>query len=427
MRGVVAGRAGQFKQLPRRGQVYVVVVDGLAVLTVTALASRATWSTGSLVGSVSMSAAALVSVEGFRRVGAAHRGANRPFHNLLSVFLLAAAITLPPLYAVAVATVAHLLFQFRALRLPAVKRLFNAAKDVLAVIAAAATRDVLAPGGLSGLNHLTSMTSGAGAVSALAAGAALVAVSEILLVGLLRQVSPTTPWRTQLGDRDSWELTAVDVCAGILAALAWLASPLFFALGLAPMLLLQRGVIYRHLVTTAQTDTKTGLATPGHWRSVAERAVTRSAHVGTPVAVLMVDLDHFKAINDSDGHLAGDEVLTAVADALRLAVRPGDLVGRFGGEEFTVLLPGADVPKATEIAVRIHRRIGIPIGRTGTTGERRHVTASIGVAVFGHHGDDLDELLAAADRALYKAKDTGRDRVVMASVVEDHLNPAATL
>ena len=126
-------------------------------------------------------------------------------------------------------------------------------------------------------------------------------------------------------------------------------------------------------------------------------------------ALLLVDVDHFKRVNDGHGHLIGDEVLRALTTELRQQVRESDVVGRFGGEEFTVLLPGTDTAGAYGIAERLRASAAsqseaaadAPIG----------VTVSIGVAVLGQHGNDLFELLAAADMALYKAKAAGRDQV----------------
>jgi diguanylate cyclase (GGDEF)-like protein len=196
-------------------------------------------------------------------------------------------------------------------------------------------------------------------------------------------------------------------------AAAWVVSPVFYLVGLAPVLFLQRSVVYWHLVETTQTDAKTGAATSAHWRTVAGRTVTRAHHDGASVAVLMIDLDHFKLINDTYGHLVGDKVLAAVVAALRLAIRPGDLVGRFGGEEFTVLLARATLPEAMAAATRINDRIRtLHLRRVDDATPR--VTASIGVAIFGHHGLDLGDLLSAADNALYEAKRAGRDRIRLA-------------
>ena len=122
-----------------------------------------------------------------------------------------------------------------------------------------------------------------------------------------------------------------------------------------------------------------------------------------------MDVDHFKRVNDSHGHLIGDDVLRALATELRQQVRESDVVGRFGGEEFTVLLPRTDAEGACRIAERLRSSAGL-LSVTAADGEIS-VTISIGVAVLGQHGQDLFELLAAADLALYRAKADGRNQV----------------
>jgi diguanylate cyclase (GGDEF)-like protein len=136
------------------------------------------------------------------------------------------------------------------------------------------------------------------------------------------------------------------------------------------------------------------------------------------LAVALIDIDHFKAVNDSFGHLAGDRALRTVARALAIPLREYDLVGRFGGEEFALLLPQAKAVDAYRIAERIRTHIGsMPITVSDDTdAEPVRVSISIGVAALGARwdsssGTQLTELLAAADGALYQAKRNGRNQV----------------
>ena len=131
---------------------------------------------------------------------------------------------------------------------------------------------------------------------------------------------------------------------------------------------------------------------------------------GTPLSVALLDLDHFKHINDVHGHEAGDEVLRMAARVLRKHSRRGDLLCRFGGEEFLLVCPGADLQAATKAAERLRSKIADePIVRAGYQGR---LTVSIGVAVRGPGMLGMDGLLKAADEALYAAKQAGRNRVV---------------
>jgi diguanylate cyclase (GGDEF)-like protein len=140
---------------------------------------------------------------------------------------------------------------------------------------------------------------------------------------------------------------------------------------------------------------------------------------------LLVDVDHFKQVNDCHGHLVGDEVLRALATELRQQVRESDVVGRFGGEEFTVLLPQTDSDGACRIAERLRSGAGLlSVAADPATDTRISVTVSIGVAVLGEHGSGLFELLAAADLALYRAKEAGRNQVRMYAPQQPQMAPA---
>lgn len=137
------------------------------------------------------------------------------------------------------------------------------------------------------------------------------------------------------------------------------------------------------------------------------------------MSVLMLDLDHFKIINDTYGHLVGDQVLRAIAQELAAETRDYDTAGRFGGEEFIVLLPEVDAEKVGAVSERIRRRIhALVIPATTEGGEPVTITnqtVSIGAAIYPNAGiGTLHELLQAADAALYKAKDNGRDQVHLA-------------
>lgn len=163
-------------------------------------------------------------------------------------------------------------------------------------------------------------------------------------------------------------------------------------------------------------DHLTGVLNRRHFLEVAEQAFAATARSGQPLSVIMVDADHFKAVNDTLGHAAGDAVLVELAALLEVGIRTGrDHVGRLGGEEFCILLPGSKAADAAKVAERLRGALAaarIAVGPEGaaTIG----VTASFGVAARGDAMPHFAELLAAADRALYAAKAQGRNRVVLA-------------
>lgn len=157
------------------------------------------------------------------------------------------------------------------------------------------------------------------------------------------------------------------------------------------------------LRTLAHHDCLTGALTRRAFSAEAAAAVCQHSRDGTPAALMAFDLDHFKRINDTHGHGTGDEVLKAVADVCAATLRPGDLFGRLGGEEFCVLLPATDFSSAAICAERLRReieRLAVPSGK---------VTASFGLAMIADHSE-FDSWLAAADGALYEAKRGGRNR-----------------
>jgi len=163
----------------------------------------------------------------------------------------------------------------------------------------------------------------------------------------------------------------------------------------------------RTLAALSSLDGLSGLPNRSHWESVVASEFQRCRRIGHPSSVMMIDIDHFKAINDHHGHPVGDEVIRRVAELVRRSLRLHDVPGRYGGEEFGVVLPGTGVEGAETLAERIRARI-----ESAVLEPRNAVraTLSIGVAAF----DALDaghmEWIARADRALYAAKESGRNR-----------------
>lgn len=167
----------------------------------------------------------------------------------------------------------------------------------------------------------------------------------------------------------------------------------------------------------AALDPLTGVANRRSLIAALDRDVARAQRMHEPMALMMVDIDHFKHVNDQYGHPVGDQVLCSVVNVLRQRVRAHDLVGRYGGEEFMVVLPDTDLVSAEQLARELCKAVAASHCRVdGVEGDAIAVTASIGV--FGGRldsGDSWDMLIAAADRALYQAKENGRNRVEVAT------------
>jgi diguanylate cyclase (GGDEF)-like protein len=167
--------------------------------------------------------------------------------------------------------------------------------------------------------------------------------------------------------------------------------------------------VNRQLAEASRTDALTGLPNRRGFLELAGHELERSGRAGDPCNLLMIDLDHFKEINDRHGHAAGDAVLRHVASLLRVVLRAQDVVARWGGEEFIVLLPDTASAAAAGVAEKV--REALASSRWEHGGVVEGLTGSFGVAAH-RHGQPLELTIAEADRALYRAKEAGRDRVV---------------
>jgi diguanylate cyclase (GGDEF)-like protein len=197
-----------------------------------------------------------------------------------------------------------------------------------------------------------------------------------------------------------------------------LANPLILVGVVVALVALHRGLLLTQFQRDARTDVTTGLATKRWWRTVAERYLEQARAGDDTVGVLLLDLDHFKAINDTYGHPTGDLVLREIALALRGEVREQDICGRWGGEEFAIAVPNVrSAEQLGHIADRIRRRVPqvvVPLpDRAETISD---LTVSIGCAQYpAEHLATVDDVLVAADAALYRAKQAGRNRVELAT------------
>lgn len=169
--------------------------------------------------------------------------------------------------------------------------------------------------------------------------------------------------------------------------------------------------LFETIRNQAVTDPMTGLYNRRYFSSYIVQEVERSSRLKQPFSLITLDLDHLKQINDTFGHSIGDEAICTIAHVLKKNARNIDISVRFGGEEFGILLPGIDSKGAMVAAERL--RVAIEKESVKEVG---HVTASIGVATFLEHTDNIDELMEIVDQAMYRAKKNGRNRVVLASV-----------
>lgn len=194
-------------------------------------------------------------------------------------------------------------------------------------------------------------------------------------------------------------------------------AQLFWMLTLVAENQLTREYENEGLIRFAFTDFLTGLKTRGYFEQQLDLEMKRAERKQTPIALLMLDIDHFKQLNDSYGHHVGDQVLRDVSAVLMKELREVDTAARYGGEEFVIVLPETDLSGAIQVASRIRRGVEQARFFAGSPRQVEHLTISIGVAIYSQDAHSKRELIEAADAALYIAKGKGRNQVIAFSTI----------
>jgi diguanylate cyclase (GGDEF)-like protein len=400
----------------------------LLVLTWSPSVSRRDW-----VVLASLAVLAIAETELSNRIGRVRRYfVDVVYIDLISVWSFAGALVLPPqLIAILVAVVYGHIWG-RIWRATGVRKfhrvVFGATAAFVGWIAANKVSRLIVAG-VPGSAPLTRED-----FSAIVLGGAIAFVIDLLLVmAALRLRQPHRPIRELVG---GWRENSVEVatmCLGVFTALVAANLLVFLIVMLVPVLVLHRGVLMQQLEDRASTEPKTGLLNSAAWHEHVEREMARAVRQSSSFGVLMVDLDHFKEVNDTYGHVAGDEVLKAVATVLRTETRAYDSVGRFGGEEFVVLMPESPKENVMAAAERIRSRVaelrvstrcdedGDGDGAAPPQPVVTGLSASVGVAIYPHDGTDAQRVLRSADAAVYLAKRRGRNQVVMLETPESEV------
>ena len=401
--------------LPRRLVALVVSVDAVAVALIVYAIVTDSATSADLVRFSLLVLLSVAYIEVSRQIEFQRRliAAGSSHVDVTSVWLFAGALILPPSLAViaVVASFAHLWARSwsRVDGARPYRAVYSAAAVTLTCFAVSTMLRHIDPAGVFGSSPVV-------AAGLIALSICVYRVVNRSVIAIAVIASTGASWRaTLVGRWSDHALELVTLALGAVTAGCVAYAPWFVVMVLPAVFLLQHHNLLKQLVEAATMDVKTDLLNATTWRQLAGRELARAERGEESATVLLIDMDHFKQINDTHGHLAGDDALRAVGEALADELRGYDAVGRFGGEEFVALLPEVGVDDAPRIAERVRRRIeSLRVVDGGVGGRQLPLSASVGVAVYPRHGNELDALIRSADRALYAAKDAGRNIVCLA-------------
>jgi diguanylate cyclase (GGDEF)-like protein len=393
---------------PLRG--FVIGIDVLAVCSSVAAICHTRAISSDLFLGLALLVCGIVAIESTRSVKEAHGEVVR---DLQSVWLLAIAVALPPAFAF-LAPIP--LTAYKLLRLPGLvpyRRVFSAATVSLAYGGASVIFHLI-PASLAG-----SFPRSGGHALTWTASVALCGlfgwiVNHGLLVVAIKVSDPATRIRQLIGSRESITSDLLELSLAVSLTLVVRINPVLMALALPSVVLCKRSIMRSQLVSHARIDSKTGLLNAGTWQREAEAEFFRALRDGQPLALAMVDIDHFSDVSDVAGQSVRDQLIRDIATILRDQLPGHDLIGRFGSEEFAILLPRTGRNEAQRISERLRDRIaGEPIAIESGVQEGFifRLTVSIGVAILNESRRQLGELIGAADAALDQARSTGWSKV----------------
>jgi diguanylate cyclase (GGDEF)-like protein len=398
-------------ELPRWLATYISVVTAVYLIAIAFAAAQTTlhWHDIALFALLLTFGGASIELT---RASGESAGVNRDVNG---VWLLPVALFLPPIYGLVASMFKLGLTQWRTRQTVLYRRIFTTSAVGLAYGAASWTFH-------AAMTRFPELTPGPGyhwLVWVAVAGLCAVlrwAINAVLVFTAIKGSDRTVSFRELQFTREPLYNDIAELCISLAGAALIAMNWFLIALFLPALTLLQRSQRHAQLENASRVDAKTGLLNAVTWQREARVEISRAARTHAPLAVAMLDIDHFKRVNDTYGHLAGDAVLAALSATLRALLREYDILGRFGGEEFAILLPHTDMASAQQITERLRAKLAeITVAAGHGTGAEvpLQVTVSIGVATLETSRRDLDELLAAADAALYRAKAQGRNQVCL--------------
>ncbi len=406
-------------QLPPVLRGYIALVIAFAVAATGVLIAYTSWHANEVVEFLLLTSCGTISAASTPRIMYSYPGGlTRDFS---TIWVLPTAILLPPVYSTFIAIPLVLTLQlFVHPGLP-YRRVYTAATHGLSYAAASLLFRAF-PLSFAGASPSTGLHAFTWCLAVAACEIVGCRLQHFLIVAAVKLSNPSARFFEGEFDRDALQGLFVEIDLGVLITVAVALSPVLVVIALPTVLLVRRFLIHPVLVAQSRTDSKTGLLNVSTWESEAEVELSRATRTRNPVALALVDIDHFKLVNDTYGHLVGDRVLKAIAEALTGQSRDYDRAGRFGGEEFVLLLAQTKEDDACNIAERLRGYIGslaIPIDDRPDA-PTLSVTISVGVTAMARgESFELTDLLAAADSAMYAAKQAGRNRVAFAEPLRD--------
>lgn len=414
----VAVRDWPWWRLPPLLRWYVATPPVLALAVIGLTAAHTDWHLLDVLKFLLLMCCAMISVGSTPRIAYATGGATRDFS---TVWVLPTAILLPPVYAALIPIPMFVLNQLLVHRGIIYRRVFTVAAISLSYAAASAIFRLF-PASFAGHAVGSGLHALTWAVAVAACEILGGRAHHFLIVAAVKLSDPNVKIRDYEWNREALQEDFAELDLGVLITLAVALSPALVVLALPTVLLVRRFLMHSALVAQSRVDSKTGLLNVSTWEREAEGELSRSIRTRSPLALALVDIDHFKSVNDTHGHLVGDRVLRAVAEALTSQLRDYDRAGRFGGEEFVLLLAQTSEIDACRVAERLRAYVeglAVPVDDRPTA-PCVSLTISVGVtAMASGASHELTDLLAAADSALYAAKQTGRNRVAVAAVARD--------
>ena len=332
---------------------------------------------------------------------------DQAYHTAI-VFVIAAAFLLPPELVALMGIVQHIP-EWLKIRYRWYLQTFNICMYVLASMAVWFLAHQIVGWGLIS-DHTLRV-----AVAGLVCSVVFVAINHTVLALMLHFARGHTLRETGLFEVEHFSTDLVLAALGVATFAFWQINPWLIPFAIAPLVLVHRSLAVPQLQAEARVDPKTGLFNARHFAAALAEEIQRAQRFERPMSLIMADLDLLRDINNSYGHLAGDAVLKGIADVFRAQLRHYDVPARFGGEEFSILLPETPPEQAMEIAERIRRAVAQRTFDVETSSEPIRATVSIGVAGYPKDGTDANELIHQADLAVYRAKLQGRNRVLNAS------------